>query len=738
MMSNKTIDFDIIGMHCAACVSRIEKVVQHIEGVLKVEVNLATETGRVTYNQQHTSLAFIFERISNLGFEAKQTNRDEQVKKNNKRRQVNILKWKVILSVTLTIPLAWAMFAHFQWAESLYVPTLFLHPYFQLAITFPIQFIIGFSFYENAWKAMKNGSANMDVLVVISTSAAFLYSHYLTFSTFPTGNGDPIVLYYETSAFIISFILLGRWLEAKTKSKTMEAMEQLYDLQSSTVTLYENGSTYTFPIEQIKRGHIVIVHAGETVPVDGRVIEGTSLMDEALLTGESSYIEKSYGSFVYAGTMNQRDPLQVEVTKQHHETTLANIIRVVENAQVSKAPIQHIADKVTGSFVPIVILLALFTFTMWYVSLQPGQFNEALENMIAVLIIACPCALGLATPTSVMVGSGRAAQLGILFKEGKYLELLSKCTTVIFDKTGTLTSGTPKVTDMYTSKMSEHELLTLIGAIEQHTDHPIAKALTKYAATKITRYPVATDVDFIRGHGIKATVDGKEIIIANPTYFKKIKHPLPLSFQKIVSKLMNEAKTVVVIQVDASFSSVIAVSDDIKSSALSTMIRLQQLDLDLIMLTGDNEQAGAAVANKLGITTFQTEVSPLDKTHIIEQLQKEKRRVMMVGDGINDAPALTTANVGIALSTGSDIAMEAGDVTIIHGDIDRVVDAFLLSKKTLTNIKQNLLWAFLYNILMIPFAMFGFLAPWIAGAAMALSSISVLLNALRLKTVGQN
>ena len=731
-MSIETSDFEINGMHCAACVSRIEKVVANTEGVVDINVNLATEKGRVTYDKQQTNMTTILHNVDKIGFKTMHIAVNTSVKSQEKQKELQLLKWKLLISSLLTFPLAWAMVAHFSWLDSIYIPSLFHHAFFQLALTIPIQFIIGFSFYYNAWYALKNGSANMDVLVVLSTSAAFFYSHYLTFHT-PIE--EPVVLYYETSAFIITFILLGRFLEAKTKSKTTEALQHLYELQTNMATQLMNGKEHQLSMEEILPGHIIIVKPGEKIPIDGQIISGSSFINESLLTGESIPIQKAFGNMVYAGTINHHGVLHIKATKRNTDTALSHIIRVVEEAQASKAPIQHIADKVTGIFVPIVIFIALCTFTVWYLLFSPGVMNEALEKTIAVLIIACPCALGLATPTSVMVGSGRATNLGILFKEGKFLELLSKCTTVVFDKTGTLTKGEAKVTDIYTDDISEDEFLSIIGAVEQYSEHPLAKAIVDIATTNTSYLPQATNVMSIPGFGVTANVNGKNVTIANPAYFLKNNQLLPLHLDKIIMKLTDEAKTVMIVQINTYFAGIIALADEVKTASFSTVSGLKNMGYDVMMLTGDNQKAGRSIARKVGINSYQTEVTPQNKAEFIQRLQQNGKRVIMVGDGINDAPALSAANIGLALGTGSDIAIESGDVTIIKGDIDRVIDAIIISKKTLLNIKQNLLWAFLYNVIMIPFAMLGFLAPWLAGAAMGLSSVSVVLNSLRLKSM---
>lgn len=729
-----TTHLDIHGMYCAACATRIEKAVHKIDGVTKINVNLTTEKGLVTFNQSRTSLPDIITKINKIGFEAKPISKNKTNASHDKQRDMKILQWKFIFSALFTIPLAWSMFAHFNWANFMYIPALFTHPLFQFIITIPIQFVIGFSFYERAWGALKNGSANMDVLVVLSTSAAFFYSHYLTFTSFPfTNQSHTIVLYYETSAFIITFILLGKLLEAKTKAKTTEAIKKLYHLQTKTATVYRNNQARQTPVADIILGDIIMLKPGDKVPIDGKIVQGSSNINESLLTGESIPVDKKYGDTVYAGTINQNNVLKIEVTKLDTDTVLSHIIRVVEEAQASKAPIQQIADKITGVFVPIIILIALTTFFAWYSFLQPGHVEAALEKGIAVLIIACPCALGLATPTSVMVGSGRAAQLGILFKEGKFIELLGRCKMIILDKTGTLTKGFPQVTNIYVERMSENTFWQIVGAVEKDSNHPIAQAILQEAKTITEYFPVAKNVSNIPGYGVKASVNGRDVIIASPNFFMTTAFFLSKKTKQFIAESEKEGKTVIITSIDGHFAGALAVADEIKSSSIAAVSRLKQMELEIVMLTGDNKQASMAVAKKIGINKVQAEVIPQEKAKIIKQLQQKGNKVMMVGDGMNDAPALAVANVGVAMGTGSDIAIESGDVTIIKGNLERLVDAITISKKTMTNIKQNLTWAFLYNIIMIPFAMLGYMAPWLAGAAMAFSSVSVVLNALRLR-----
>lgn len=731
-MTKQTNYLDVKGMYCSACAARIEKVVAKIDGVSHVSINLTTETGQVTYNKRQTNIAEIIERVNQIGFEATKLVRDE--KQLSKDGEIKVLRWRFLCSAFLTIPLAWAMLAHFKWASFIYVPPLFLHPYFQLFITIPIQFIIGYQFYERAWKAIKHGSTNMDVLVVLSTSAAFFYSHYITF-TVPYVPSEPIVLYFETSAFIITFILLGRLLEAQTKLRTTEALEKLYDVQTKMATVLTGHTEVETSVDQLQPGDRVIVKPGDRVPIDGQVLEGYSMIDESLLTGESVPIEKNIDDFIYAGTINQHGVLTVKVTKKDSETALSNIIHIVEQAQASKAPIQHIADKITGVFVPIVMIIAIITFSSWYFLLQPENFNGALSKVIAVLIIACPCALGLATPTSIMVGSGRAAQSGILFKEGKFLELLGKSNYVLLDKTGTITTGIPTVSNIFIDHWNEREFLKIIGAVERMSDHPVAIAIYEEASEKIHSFPTATSIQNLPGFGIKAVVNHHNVTIANSTYFHNKGVRIPSKFKELEERLKAQGKAVMIARIDKEFAGIIAVADQIKTTSYHAIAELKQMGYEIVLLTGDHEQAGLKVARKVGIDHVYTGCTPEDKAAIVEQLQQEGNHVLMVGDGINDAPALAVAHTGVAIGTGSDIAIESGDVTLINGHLNKLIEAIRLSKKTMVNIKQNFVWAFLYNVVMIPFAMVGILVPWLAGAAMAFSSVSVVLNSLRLKRV---
>lgn len=732
----KMTEIKINGMYCANCSNRIEKVIGGMDGVTDVVVNLATEKGKVTYNSHQISIRKIIEKINQIGFHAKVEEKSDNIDI-SRVNEIKGIQRKFIFSILLTIPLAWAMLAHFSWASFIHVPPILSNPYIQFLVALPIQFIIGYTFYERAWQAIKTGNTNMDVLVVISTSAAFFYSHYLTFSTpLSLYQTEQIVLYYETSAFIITFILLGRLLEAKTKWKTTEALEKLYDIKQKQATLYENDEETLISVEQLHPGQIIIVKPGEKVPIDGQVIDGHSFVNESLLTGESQSLEKREGSTVYAGTLNENGLLKVLVTKTDSETTLSKVINIVEDAQTSKAPIQQFANKIASVFVPVVLTIALGTFIMSYFYFELANFNRALVKVIAVLIVACPCAIGLAAPTSMMVGSGRAAQLGILFREGKFLELLGKCNTICLDKTGTITSGIPTVTHFSLSnKFKNGQVIDFILAIEQQSNHPIAKAVVHKFGENRKRLPKVNDVTNMPGKGIKAIIQNHTVIIASPSYFYKSNLFIPESFKETIHSLENNGNSISVIMIDNEFAALIGLSDEVKLSSVQAIKQLKDMGLNIALLTGDHKKAALNVANKISIKDIYFQCTPVGKSNIIKDFMKKGHTVAMVGDGVNDAPALAVSDVGIAIGTGSDIAIESGDITIINNDLNRLVNAIKISRKTMLNIKQNFVWAFIYNIIMIPIAMFGILLPWLAAAAMAFSSIAVVLNSLRLKRV---
>lgn len=729
MTTTAHVTYQIGGMTCAACANRIEKVVTKVEGVQVIQVNYAMERAHIKYNPETVNEFVIKERIEKLGYQAIQDVQADQEK------EIRSLQLRCLFAVLLSIPLFWSMATHFTFTSFIWVPELFLHPFFQLAITFPIQFIIGRTFYEGAWNSLRNRSANMDVLVVLSTSSAFFYSHYMTFASVET-QYHGVTLYYETSALIITFLLIGKLLEAISKRRTIEAIKSLYQLQAKTAMVVRNQEITAVPIEQLRVGDIFIVKPGEKIPTDGQIIEGTSFVDESVFTGESLPIEKREGDRITGATINQNGLLKAKATRIGKDTALAQIIRIVEEAQASKAPIQRMADELTDIFVPIVVTIAAITFLAWYYLFTPHLVGLSLERAMAVLIIACPCALGLATPTSILVGSGRAAKAGILFKQGKHLELLQKVDTVIFDKTGTITKGKLAVTDIevFTTGLSKHTLIQLVAAAEEGSEHPLASAVVQFANDNGLQVPPITDFSSMPGYGIKARINGKEVLVGSQRLMKE--DGISLQHSASQANLYEMAgKTVIFVAINRQLAGLLALSDTVKESSEEAIYLLQQLGKEIIMITGDNSRTANQIAKQVGITKVYAGVLPTEKAGIIHQLRRNGKVVAMVGDGVNDAPALAVADMGIAVGTGTDVAIEAADILVMHGDLRGVAQAFLISQKTLANIQQNLFWALAYNTIAIPVTMLGFLAPWVAGGAMALSSISVVLNSLRLKRI---
>ncbi|MDQ1001543.1 Cu+-exporting ATPase [Neobacillus niacini] len=726
-------EFDITGMTCAACSTRIEKGLNKLDGVIKANVNLALEKATVEYNGSVLTPSDIISKVEKLGYGA---HMKEDVKETSDHRQQEIKKQtgKFIFSAILSLPLLWAMVGHFSFTSFIWVPEAFMNPWVQLALATPVQFIIGSQFYIGAYKALRNKSANMDVLVALGTSAAYFYSLYLsTMSLMEEAHG--VELYYETSSILITLIILGKLFEAKAKGRSSEAIKKLMGLQAKTATVERNGQELVIPLEEVAVGDILFIKPGEKIPVDGKIIEGNSAIDESMLTGESVPVDKSVGDHVIGATLNKNGFLKVEAKKVGRDTALAQIIKVVEEAQGSKAPIQRLADQISGVFVPIVVGIAILTFVIWFVWVTPGNFGEALEKMIAVLVIACPCALGLATPTSIMAGSGRAAEFGILFKGGEHLEMTHRITTVVLDKTGTVTNGAPVLTDVITDTMfSEEEILSLIGSAEKQSEHPLAQAIVQGIKDKGITFKDVTEFEAIPGFGIKAMVDGKELLVGTRKLMNKYNVDAAAAFKKM-DDLERAGKTAMLAAINGQYAGTVAVADTIKDTSKGAINRLKTMGLDVIMITGDNQQTALAIAKQAGIDHVIAEVLPEGKAAEIKKLQEQGKKVAMVGDGINDAPALAVADIGMAIGTGTDVAMEAADITLIRGDLNSIADAIFMSKKTITNIKQNLFWALAYNSLGIPFAALGFLAPWLAGAAMAFSSVSVVLNALRLQKV---
>lgn len=732
--AKEAVDLQLEGMTCAACALKIEKTLNKLPGVAAANVNFAMETAHVEYNPVEVSVTDMQKRVEKLGYKA--VPKQEQMDSSDKReQQLSKQKRKLLLSAILSFPLLWAMVGHFSFTSWIWLPDLFMNPWFQLILATPVQFYIGKSFYTGAYKALRNGSANMDVLVSLGTSAAYFYSLYLTMVWAMDGGSlhHGPEMYYETSAVLITLVLMGKLFETLAKGRTSEAIKSLMGLQAKTAMVVRDGQELSISVEEVITGDIVLVRPGNKVPVDGEVLEGTSSVDESMLTGESLPVEKKAGDTVIGATLNKNGVLRIKATKVGKETALAQIIKVVEEAQGSKAPIQRVADVISGIFVPIVVGIAVVAFLVWYFFVTPGDFAGALEKAIAILVIACPCALGLATPTSIMAGSGRAAEFGILFKGGEHLEQTHKINTIVLDKTGTVTKGKPELTDIL-AEGNETEFLRLVGAAEKNSEHPLAEAIVTGILERNIELPVTEAFEAIPGFGIQAIVEGKELLIGTRRLMDKYGVEASHAYS-VMSTLEEAGKTAMLVAINKEYAGMVAVADTIKETSQAAVRRLKEMGIQVIMITGDNERTAKAIAAQVGIDHVRAEVLPEGKAEEVKKLQSEGKIVAMVGDGINDAPALATADIGMAIGTGTDVAMEAADVTLMRGDLSSIPDALYMSRKTMTNIKQNLFWALGYNTLGIPVAALGLLAPWVAGAAMALSSVSVVLNALRLQRV---
>ncbi|CAM3861049.1 heavy metal translocating P-type ATPase [Bacillus paranthracis] len=727
-------EFTVSGMTCAACANRVEKRLNKLEGVNGATVNFALESATVDFNPDEINVNEMKSAITKLGYKLEVKSDEQDGSTDHRLQEIERQKKKFIISFILSFPLLWAMVSHFSFTSFIYLPDMLMNPWVQLALATPVQFIIGGQFYVGAYKALRNKSANMDVLVALGTSAAYFYSVYLSIQSI--GSSEHMTdLYFETSAVLITLIILGKLFEAKAKGRSSEAIKKLMGLQAKTATVVRDGTEMKILIEEVVAGDIVYVKPGEKIPVDGEIVEGKSAIDESMLTGESIPVDKTIGDVVIGSTMNKNGFLKVKATKVGRDTALAQIIKVVEEAQGSKAPIQRVADQISGIFVPVVVVIAIITFAVWMIFVTPGDFGGALEKMIAVLVIACPCALGLATPTSIMAGSGRSAEYGILFKGGEHLEATHRLDTVILDKTGTVTNGKPVLTDVIVADgFHEEEMLRLVGAAEKNSEHPLAEAIVEGIKEKKINIPSSETFEAIPGFGIESVVEGKQLLIGTRRLMKKFNVDIE-EVSKSMEELEREGKTAMLIAIDKEYAGIVAVADTVKDTSKAAIARLKKMGLDVVMITGDNTQTAQAIAGQVGIDHVIAEVLPEGKAEEVKKLQAQGKKVAMVGDGINDAPALATADIGMAIGTGTDVAMEAADITLIRGDLNSIADAIFMSKMTIRNIKQNLFWALAYNGLGIPIAAFGFLAPWVAGAAMAFSSVSVVLNALRLQRV---
>ena len=733
------------GMSCAVCASNIEDAIRMVPGVSESAVNFGAEQATVTYDPQKTGLNEIQAAVTEAGYIAspllEQAIGEDETEKAARLAESRALQRKIILGGGISILLVLGSLSAMT-GLSLPIPAGLANPWFQLVLTAPVQFWCGFSFYGNAWKSFKRHTASMDTLIALGTSAAYFYSVFATvFPNILINQGLMPEVYYETAAIVITLILLGRWFEHRARGQTSDAIRKLIGLQAKTARIIRNGQELEVPIQDVQINDVIIVRPGEKIPVDGEVVEGVSTIDEAMVTGESLPVKKQVGDQVIGATLNKTGSFKFRATRIGTDTVLAQIVKLVQQAQGSKAPIQRLADRVTRWFVPVVIAIALLTFVLWFNVM--GNLTLALITTVGVLIIACPCALGLATPTSVMVGTGKGAENGILIKGAESLELAHKLQAIVLDKTGTLTQGKPTVTDFVTvqgiANGNELKLLRLAAAVEHRSEHPLAEAVVRYAQSQTVEIAEVEDFEAIAGSGVQGKVGDRWVQIGTERWLTELNiDTQPLRSHQ--TRLEALGKTVVWLAIDGKMQGLMAISDALKPSSASVVRTLQRLGLEVVMLTGDNQQTAEAIAHEVKISRVFAEVRPDQKVAYIQKLQSEGKRVAMVGDGINDAPALAQADVGIAIGTGTDVAIAASDITLISGDLQGIVTAIQLSRATMRNIRQNLFFAFIYNVAGIPiaagilFPVFGWLLnPIVAGGAMAFSSVSVVTNALRLR-----
>lgn len=738
----------ISGMTCAACSARIEKVVSKIEGVESVTVNLTTEKLSAYIDEEVADVQKIKAAVERAGFgwsELKEGSQQADEDRQKKEREINLLWKKFIVSAVFSLPLLYiSMGSMLSFLSFLPIPK-YLEPMdyplnfalVQILLTIPV-LIAGNRFYVVGFRAIRMKSPNMDSLIAMGTTAALIYSLYSTWQIYQGNMGFVEGLYFETAGVIITLILLGKSMEAVSKGRTSEAIKKLMGLAPKTATVIKNGKEIEISIDDVEENDIVLVKPGAKIPVDGEITEGFTSVDESMLTGESMPVDKKVGDSVFAATINKNGLIRFRATKVGDNTALAQIIKLIEDAQQSKAPIAQMADIVSGYFVPTVFVIAIASFALWMLSGETLSFS--LTIFVSVLVIACPCALGLATPTAIMVGTGKGAENGILIKGGEALETTHKINTIIFDKTGTITEGKPTVTDIITTgTMDSDSLLQITASAEKGSEHPLGDAIVKSAEDKgLELYPIE-HFESITGQGINATIQGKQLLIGNIRLMQEMDIAVE-AVLKEADTLAAQGKTPMYIALDSKLAGIIAVADVVKPGSAKAVKKLMEMGIEVAMITGDNRRTAEAIAKQVGITRVLSEVLPQDKSGEVKKLQQEGRRVAMVGDGINDAPALVQSDIGIAIGSGTDVAMESADIVLMHSDLMDVVTAIQLSKSTIRNIKQNLFWAFAYNVAGIPLAagvlhIFGgpLLNPIFAAAAMSLSSVSVLSNALRLR-----
>ncbi|MCY7305604.1 MAG: heavy metal translocating P-type ATPase [Rhodoferax sp.] len=715
-----TMTFVVGGMTCASCSGRVEKALRKVPGVVAAEVNLATEMAEVHGSPNAVDAATLIAAIEKAGYTAREVLQDHPENSNSRIEPF----WPVALAIALALPLVAPMLA------SLFGQDWMLPGWWQFALATPVQFWLGARFYRAGWKALRAGAGNMDLLVALGTSAAYGLSVYQLLTH---GSHGMAHLYFEASAVVIALVLLGKWLEGRAKRQTTEAIRALQALRPETARVRRDGQDTELPIAQVRREDVVVVRPGERVPVDGVVVEGASEVDESLITGESLPVAKHTGDRVTGGAVNAEGLLLVRTTAIGAETTLARIVRLVESAQARKAPIQRLVDKVSEVFVPVVLVVALVTLLTW--GLMAGDWEAAILNAVAVLVIACPCALGLATPTAIMAGTGVAARHGILIKDAQALEVAHKVSVVVFDKTGTLTEGKPELVAAEAAHGERSSLLANAAAIQAGSEHPLARAVLQVASSEGITVAAATQVRALAGRGVAAMVGTQDLRLGSSRLMQELQVNMGALADRATA-LQAQGRTVswlADVTAQPVLIGLLAFGDSVKRSAATAISTLRQHGVRTVLLTGDNPGSAALVGTQLGLDEVQAEVLPQDKAARIEKLKAGGHTVAMVGDGINDAPALAAADVGIAMSTGTDVAMHAAGVTLMRGDPALVWDAIDISRRTYAKIRQNLFWAFAYNVVGIPLAAFGLLNPMVAGAAMALSSVSVVTNALMLR-----
>ena len=744
----ETLILKLRGMSCASCANAIEEAIQAVPGVSECNVNFGMEQATVKYDPQKTNIETIQHAVDQAGYSAQSLQAQEMItgendaEKDARLAESRDLRRKVVVGGVISVLLVLGSLPAMTGLHVLLIPAWLHNPWLQLVLTAPVQFWCGYSFYVNTWKALKRHAATMDTLIALGTSAAYFYSVFVTlFPNILRAQGLIPEVYYESAAIVITLILLGRLFENRARGQTSQAIRKLIGLQARDARVIRDGIEMDIPIQEVQINDVILVRPGEKIPVDGEVIEGASMVDEAMVTGESVPVKKQPGDEVIGATINKTGSFKFRATRVGKDTVLSQIVQLVQQAQGSKAPIQRLADQVTGWFVPVVIAIAITTFMIWFNIM--GNFTLALITTVGVLIIACPCALGLATPTSVMVGTGKGAENGILIKGADSLELAHKIQTIVLDKTGTLTQGKPTVTEYVTVLGTAHgnelNLLRLAASVERNSEHPLAEAVVRYAQSQEVQLTEVTEFEAIAGSGVQGIVSNRLVQIGTQRWMEELGIDTH-SLQEPKTRWEAAGKTVIWIAVDGAIEGLMGIADALKPSSADAVRALRRLGLEVVMLTGDNRPTAEAIASEVGIRRVFAEVRPDQKADKVKELQSEGKIVAMVGDGINDAPALAQADVGIAIGTGTDVAIAASDITLISGDLQGIVTAIQLSRATMQNIRQNLFFAFIYNVAGIPiaagilFPIFGWLLnPIIAGGAMAFSSVSVVTNALRLR-----